>query len=51
MLRDAMTAEKVRQDAFLKLWSRVASFNPTRGSFLTWMLTTTRRTAYPAYPS
>jgi RNA polymerase sigma-70 factor (ECF subfamily) len=45
MLGDSMTAEEVTQDAFLKLWSRASSFNPTRGSFLTWMLTITRHTA------
>jgi RNA polymerase sigma-70 factor (ECF subfamily) len=45
MMGESMTAEEVTQDAFLKLWSRAASFNPDRGAFLTWMLTITRRTA------
>ena len=45
MLRDRMAAEEVAQESFLKLWTRADSFRPDKGSFLTWLLTITRRTA------
>ncbi len=45
ILRDAMAAEEVTQDAFLKLWENAATFDLRRGSMATWLLTITRRTA------
>lgn len=45
MLGDAMTAEEVSQDAFLRLWTRASTFNPRRGRLVSWLLTITRRLA------
>ncbi len=45
MLGESMAAEEVTQDAFLKLWSRSARFDPERGNLLPWLLTIARRTA------
>lgn len=45
MLGERGIAEEVSQETFLKLWSRAASFNPTRGSLKNWLLVITRRTA------
>jgi RNA polymerase sigma-70 factor (ECF subfamily) len=45
MLGDPMRAEDVVQETFLKVWSRARSFNPRKGSLITWLLTITRRTA------
>lgn len=45
ILRDAMAAEEVTQDAFVKLWEKAATFDLRRGSVATWLLTITRRTA------
>jgi RNA polymerase sigma-70 factor (ECF subfamily) len=35
----------VTQDTFLRLWTRASTFNPNKGSILTWLLTITRRIA------
>jgi RNA polymerase sigma-70 factor (ECF subfamily) len=45
MLGNAMAAEDVAQEAFLKIWSRAHTYRPERGSLVAWMLTITRRTA------
>jgi RNA polymerase sigma-70 factor (ECF subfamily) len=45
MLGERMAAEEVTQDAFVKLWTRAVTFNPARGTLLSWLLTVTRRTA------
>lgn len=45
ILGDAMTAEEVAQDAFLRLWTRADMFNPGRGKLLSWLLTITKRLA------
>jgi RNA polymerase sigma-70 factor (ECF subfamily) len=45
MLRDAMSAEELTQDAFLRLWTRAQTFNPDRGQVLSWLLAITRRLA------
>lgn len=49
IMGDAMTAEEVTQDAFLKLWTRAETFRPGRGSFTGWLLTITRHTALDRY--
>lgn len=45
IMGDAMAAEEVTQDAFLKLWTRAETFRAGRGSFMAWLLTITRHTA------
>jgi RNA polymerase sigma-70 factor (ECF subfamily) len=45
MLGNAMTAEDVAQEAFLKIWTRASTFKADRGSLIAWILTITRRTA------
>ena len=45
VLGEAMAAEEVTQDAFLRVWDHAARYDPARGSFLTWLLTITRRRA------
>ncbi len=45
MLGNAMAAEDVAQEAFLKIWSRAHTYRPDRGSLIAWILSTTRRTA------
>lgn len=44
-VENAMDAEEVAQDVFLKLWNKAEAYNPSRGSFVTWLLTITRHTA------
>ena len=43
--RDEETAQDVLQDAFLKIWKNVESYNPAKGTLFTWMLNITRNTA------
>lgn len=45
MMGNAMGAEDVAQEAFLKVWSRASTYRPDRGSLIAWILTITRRTA------
>jgi RNA polymerase sigma-70 factor (ECF subfamily) len=45
MLGDAMAAEEITQDVFLKLWSRAGRYLSSRGSFTTWLLTIAKHTA------
>ena len=45
ILGDAMSAEEVTQDVFLKLWSRARSYLSSRGAFATWLLTIARNAA------
>ncbi len=42
ILRDRDLAEQVIQDAFWKVWEHAAEFEPTRGSFSTWLFTIVR---------
>lgn len=49
VLNDALTAEEVTQDTFMRLWHRAETYDPARGSFVTWLLTITRRLAIDAY--
>ena len=42
ILRDRDLAEQVIQDAFWKVWMRASVFEPTRGSFSTWLFTIVR---------
>ena len=45
MMGNAMAAEDIAQEAFLKVWNRAGTFKPDRGSLAAWLLTITRRTA------
>ncbi len=45
MLGEAMAAEEVTQDVFLKLWTHADRYLPARGAVSTWLLTIARRTA------
>lgn len=45
VLNDALSAEEVTQDTFMRLWRRSETYDPARGAFVTWLLTVTRRLA------
>ena len=38
-------AEEALQEAYLSVWRRAATFDPTRGSAMTWLITLTRNRA------
>ncbi|MFK0310015.1 sigma-70 family RNA polymerase sigma factor [Pseudomonas sp. NPDC090233] len=43
--RDDATAEDILHDAFLRIWTRAASFDPARGSARGWVYSVTRHLA------
>jgi RNA polymerase sigma-70 factor (ECF subfamily) len=45
VVRDQATAEDLTQDIFLRVWHRVPSFDPTRGSLSGWVMTIARNSA------
>jgi len=45
IVRDPGTAEDVAQEAFVRAWRYGASYDPRRGSVLTWLLTIARNVA------
>lgn len=49
ILKDQKTAEDAVQDAFVKIWSKIHSFDSTKGSFFTWILNINRNTAIDIY--
>lgn len=42
MVRDVQLAEDLTQEVFLRVWRRPDLFDPTRGRFLTWLLSVAR---------
>ena len=48
VLEDPMAAEEVAQDAFMRLWEKAESYDASKGEFVPWMLTITRRLAIDA---
>jgi RNA polymerase sigma-70 factor (ECF subfamily) len=49
ILRDEKVAEDSVQDAFVKIWKKIHSFNVKKGSFFTWILNVNRNTAIDKY--
>lgn len=45
VIRDPSIAEEVAQDVFLAMWAKAASFDATRGSARSWILTIAHRRA------
>ncbi|MFT5821782.1 MAG: RNA polymerase sigma-70 factor (ECF subfamily) [Crocinitomix sp.] len=49
ILRDERVAEDSVQDAFVKIWKKIHSFDVKKGSFFTWILNINRNTAIDKY--
>ena len=45
IVRDEMLAEDIVQEVFLRLWRRPESYDPSRGRFLSWLMSVTRNRA------
>lgn len=45
VVQNAVLAEEVTQDAFLKVWDQPENWDPNRGRFVSWLLAITRYTA------
>jgi RNA polymerase sigma factor (sigma-70 family) len=45
VVRDEDIAQEVLQDAFLKIWEKIDSYDPSKGKLFTWMLNVTRNLA------
>src|SRR3982751_3860947 len=45
VVQNSSIAEEVAQDTFLKVWNQPTSWDPSRGKFVSWLLTITRYTA------
>lgn len=45
IVNDQEQAEDVLQDAFIKIWKNIHSFEPSKGTFFTWMLNIARNSA------
>jgi len=43
--QDVASAQDSLQDSFVKIWKNISSFDESKGSVFTWMLTIARRTA------
>ena len=42
VLRDAQLAEDVVQEVYLRLWRQPTSYDPSRGRFISWLMSVTR---------
>ncbi|HVO71948.1 MAG TPA: sigma-70 family RNA polymerase sigma factor [Aggregatilineaceae bacterium] len=49
VLNDSMAAEEVTQDTFMRLWHKSDAYDASKGSFITWLLTITRRLAIDTF--
>jgi RNA polymerase sigma-70 factor (ECF subfamily) len=49
VLNDSMAAEEVTQDTFMRLWYKSNAYDASKGSFITWLLTITRRLAIDTF--
>ena len=49
MLGDRSMAEEMTQEVFLKVWRSSGTFDPSRGSFSTWLFRVTRSAALDLY--
>ncbi|WP_119069465.1 RNA polymerase sigma factor [Aggregatilinea lenta] len=49
IMNDAMAAEEVTQDTFMRLWHKAALYDAGKGSFVTWLLTIARRIAIDTF--
>lgn len=45
VVRDSDIAEEVLQDAFLKIWNKIETYDSAKGRLFTWMLNVTRNLA------
>ncbi|MBZ0278692.1 MAG: sigma-70 family RNA polymerase sigma factor [Anaerolineae bacterium] len=48
VLNEPMVAEEVTQDTFMRLWHKSDAYDASKGRFLPWLLTITRRLAIDA---
>lgn len=48
VLNEPMAAEEVTQDTFMRLWHKSDAYDASKGRFLPWLLTITRRLAIDA---
>jgi RNA polymerase sigma-70 factor (ECF subfamily) len=49
IVNDAMAAEEVTQDTFMRLWHKSYSYDESKGTFATWLLAITRHLALDTY--
>jgi RNA polymerase sigma-70 factor (ECF subfamily) len=49
VLNDSMAAEEVTQDTFMRVWHKSDAYDASKGSFITWLLTITRRLAIDTF--
>src|SRR5277367_4391478 len=45
LIKNEDIAQEVLQDAFLKIWDKINSYDPAKGKLFTWMLNLTRNLA------
>jgi RNA polymerase sigma-70 factor, ECF subfamily len=51
MVNSVETAEDLLQDVFVKVWKNIHAYDPSKGSFFTWLLNITRNTALDHFRS
>jgi RNA polymerase sigma-70 factor, ECF subfamily len=49
IVNDQELAEDILQEAFVKIWKNIHFYEPSKGTFFTWMLNITRNTAIDKY--